>query len=328
MLSFRSFASLLAFFACSSVYGQTKAVTTPTKPATSQVQDSTHVRTMPKYPGGANAISKLLTEDIRYPKTALRDGIEGKVYYSFVVDSAGWVKDIRIKEGLRADLDAEALRVVSRLTAGRWQPGTQNGRPVSVLYTASLAFRLTDQTSAGADSLDVDGGKTLVLPLLSWAASQAQLPNDKGVIYGSCLQRLGFNSGGVGQYVRLINLTTHKAVRINVKPAFRSRQENDFYYALPPGRYALHSYEYNISKWYGVELHIESLRKPGAPTTTLSNTRYIFTVQPGQVQYVGTWDFTQPQQPAFTDDKAQLDSKAQSSFKHQNLADALVTLPK
>lgn len=328
MFSYRRFMAMLALLASTSAYGQMKSVGSLTQSDVSQAQDTAYVRTMPKYPGGANAISKLLTENIRYPRTALRDGVQGKVYFSFTVDSAGWVKDIRIKEGLRADLDAEALRVVSGLTAVRWQPGTQDGRPVAVSYTAPLTFKITGQPSTGADSLDIDGGKMLVLPLLTWSASQTQLPTDKGVIYGSCLQRLKFNSGGVGQYVRLINLTTHKAVRINVKPALRSRQENDFYYALPPGRYALHSYEYNISKWYGVEMHVESLRKPGAATATLADTRYVFTVQPGQVQYVGAWDFTQPQQPSFTDAKAQLDTKAQSSFKHQNLAEASITIPK
>jgi TonB family protein len=284
---------------------------------------------MPQYPGGANAILKVLTDDLRYPRTALRDGVQGKLYLSFVVDSAGWVKDIKIKEGLRADLDAEALRVANRLTAVRWKPGTQDGQPVAVSYTTPLTFRITDLPITGADSLETSGGKAFVFPLAAWPADKAYLPKDKGVIYGSCIPR-GSEDGGLGQYVRLINLTSHKAVRISVKTAFNSKQEAIFYYALPPGRYALHSYEY--SSRFGEQLHIESLRKPdAAPATaaaTVAHTRYIFTVQPGQVQYVGTWDFTQPKQPAFTDAKVRLDTKAQSSFKHQNLADATTTIPK
>ena len=59
------------------------------------------------------------------------------------------------------------------------------------------------------------------------------LPPDRGVVYGGCIQRLGSESGGFGQYVRLANLSTGKAVRIEVKPALRSRKQNAFCVARP-----------------------------------------------------------------------------------------------
>jgi len=48
--------------------------------------------------------------------------------------------------------------------------------------------------------------------------------------------------------VRLANLTTGKSVRIEVKPLLCSRKQNTFYWALPPGRYALHKHEFTSSK--------------------------------------------------------------------------------
>ncbi|GAA3955930.1 energy transducer TonB [Hymenobacter algoricola] len=284
---------------------------------------------MPVFPGGQPKLLALLTDSLRYPAQAWRDGVQGKVYLSFTVDPTGSVTDIFVKQGVRADLDAEALRNARRLTTVRWEPGTQNGRPVPVVYTMPLTFTLTPTTAPGPqpDSLDVDGGKASLLPVWSWAASQQQIPADKGVLYGSCVQRLGFSSGGFGQYARLVNLTTRQAFRINVKPAFRSRRENRFCVALPPGRYALHYYQYTASKWYGGEMHTEPLRKARSGPA-LADTRYLFTVLPGQVSYVGTWNFSQPGQPAFTNVKGQLDADAQPVYKHLKLAEAATALPR
>ena len=73
------------------------------------------------------------------------------------------------------------------------------------------------------------------------------------MIYGSCLQRLGSTSSfGSGEYVRLVNLTTHKSVSFSVKPPMKSRRDNAFSYALPAGRYALHLYVYPDKIWGGL----------------------------------------------------------------------------
>lgn len=176
------------------------------------------------------------------------------------------------------------------------------------------------------DSLDENPGPALVLPLLAWSGARQELPADKGVIYGNCLQRLGFSSGGLGQYVRLVNLDTHKAFRLNVKPAFRSRRENPFCYALPPGRYALHSYEFSVSKWYGAELHMEPLRKH-RNSPVLTRTRYVFEVTAGQLRYVGTWDFSQEFDPRFLDEKFTIDLEFTKAYPHLPLDKAPLTLP-
>ncbi|TYZ07571.1 energy transducer TonB [Hymenobacter lutimineralis] len=256
--------------------------------------------TMPVFPGGPKALFKLVTDSLRYPPTALRDGIQGKVLLAFVVDSTGHVTNITIKQGLRPDLDAEALRAAQRLQAVQWQPGTQNRRPVNVFFTVPVTFSI-DNISAGmpADSLDLFPGPALVLPSRSWSTNQGEIPAGKGVIYGHCLQRLGFSSGGLPQYVRLLNLTTGKFYRISVKPIVRTRPENEFCVALPPGRYVLQWYEYS----YGTE----ALRK--AARGALTDRRYSFTLQPGQLQYVGKWDFAQPNAPRFLSEKAVLDAR-------------------
>ncbi|UPL50025.1 hypothetical protein [Hymenobacter sublimis] len=178
------------------------------------------------------------------------------------------------------------------------------------------------------DSLDVNPGPMLVLPSASWGSAQKQLPADKGVIYGSCLQRLdGSRSGGLGQYVRVVNLETRKNFRLNVKPIVRTRRENPFCYALPPGHYALHSYEFSDSKWYGAQAFLESIRKP-RNSQTLANTRYVFEVKPGQLHYVGTWDLSQEFDPRFLDEKSTIDADFHKSYPHLPLNDAQTVLPR
>lgn len=290
--------------------------------ALAQSADTTRHRvgyqeTMPVFPGGPKALMKLVTDSLRYPPEALRDGIQGKVLLAFVVDSTGHVTKITVKQGLRADLDAEALRAAQRLRAVQWQPGTQNRRPVNVFFTVPLTFGI-NTTSAGApaDSLDLFPGPALVLPSRSWSTRQGKIPADKGVIYGHCLQRLGFSSGGLPQYVRLLNLTTGKFYRILVKPAVRSRSENEFCVALPPGRYALQWYEYS----YGTEALRKASRGP------LTDRRFTFTLLPGQLHYVGKWDFTQPNAPRFLSEKAVLDARL-GPDDQKLYQEAVTTLP-
>ncbi|SDX96961.1 hypothetical protein [Hymenobacter psychrophilus] len=172
------------------------------------------------------------------------------------------------------------------------------------------------------DSLDEHPGPLIVLPSASWGSSHKELPSDKGILYGSCVQRLGFSSGGIGQYVRIVNLDTRQYFRLNVKPIVRSRRENPFCYALPPGRYALINYEFAG----GLQLGTESIRKH-RNSQTLKRTRYLFTVLPGQLHYVGTWDFSQEFDPRFLDEKFTLDLVFQQKHPYLPLNQAIIVLP-
>lgn len=95
---------------------------------------------MPEYPGGAGALIRDLGSRVRYPPEALRKGITGKVYVRFVVDETGQVRDVAIMQGMGHGLDAETVRAVGLLQ--RFQPGTQNGKPVKVYYNAPVTFSI------------------------------------------------------------------------------------------------------------------------------------------------------------------------------------------
>ena len=336
----RIFLSTLLTGILASAQAQTTPVADSTLPKT-----YTYIERMPVFPGRELADSSrnsgqrfmhFLNEGLTFPPRALRDGVTGRVYFSFTVDSHGRTTNIKLVKGLRDDIDAAILRHAHRLDAIQWKPGTQNDRPVSVSFTVPISLNI--QHAPGKRGLSTDSlnapayNKAVVLPLNSWDTDRHILPSDQGIVYGSCVQRLGFNSGGLGQYVRLANLTTGKAVRIAVKPAMRSRKESAFCFALPPGRYALYKYEFSISRWYGPELHEEQLLKPVlnldlAAGPALSVTRFLFTVEAGSVSCVGAWDFSQENAPVFSADKARLDAELQPHFKNLSLRNALLRVP-
>jgi TonB family protein len=98
------------------------------------------VEEMPQFPGGDGAMFKFITEHIVYPESAKDNGIEGKVYAQFVVQSNGKITNINVLRGIDPSLDAEAVRVIKLFPA--WKPGKQNGKPVNVYYTVPIKFEL------------------------------------------------------------------------------------------------------------------------------------------------------------------------------------------
>ncbi len=98
------------------------------------------VEEMPEFPGGELALRKYIANAIKYPVIAQENGIQGKVYVTFVVDRDGGISNARVARGVDPSLDKEALRVVSTLP--KWKPGKQRGKPVRVSYTVPINFVL------------------------------------------------------------------------------------------------------------------------------------------------------------------------------------------
>ena len=111
---------------------------------------------MPEYPGGLSELMKFLSMNIRYPKTAQKAGVEGRVIAQFVVGKDGSVSNIKVVRHVNQELDAEAVRVIS--TMPNWKPGIKNGVPVRVRYTLPISFRLNKPAKSQeqpADSMAV-----------------------------------------------------------------------------------------------------------------------------------------------------------------------------
>lgn len=94
----------------------------------------------PEFPGGMEALTKYLSENIKYPEQAKKDKIQGKVYISFVVEKDGSVADAKVLRGIGGGCDEEALRVVNAMP--KWTPGKQRNTPVRVQFNLPVVFKL------------------------------------------------------------------------------------------------------------------------------------------------------------------------------------------
>lgn len=102
----------------------------------------TYVEQQPQPPGGMEGLMQYLSSHLQYPPEALRQGIEGKVFVSFVVSETGALEHVQVSRSVHPLLDVEAVRVFQAMPA--WTPGKQVGRPVRVAYTVPLTFRLPE----------------------------------------------------------------------------------------------------------------------------------------------------------------------------------------
>lgn len=93
----------------------------------------------PSFPGGDGAMYRFINRVRRYPSQAYRDGIEGRVLCSFVVNEDGTISHISVIKGVEASLDREAVRILTKMPT--WDAGMIDETPVPVYCILPIAFR-------------------------------------------------------------------------------------------------------------------------------------------------------------------------------------------
>jgi TonB family protein len=109
------------------------------------------VEQMPQFPGGPAALMEYLSKNVRYPEEAHKNGVQGRVIATFVVEKDGSITEARIARSVDNLLDAEALRVVNAMP--KWTPGMQKGEPVRVKYTIPITFKLQGDAKAKTENI-------------------------------------------------------------------------------------------------------------------------------------------------------------------------------
>ncbi|MEZ4910537.1 MAG: energy transducer TonB [Saprospiraceae bacterium] len=115
------------------------------------------VEQMPRFPGcddqgteeemvecSTTKLLRYIYEHIIYPEVAKSNRIEGQVVLQFVVDKNGIIRDTKIMRDIGggcAQVVEKAILDMNNLPE-RWTPGKQLGRPVKVLYTLPVKFKL------------------------------------------------------------------------------------------------------------------------------------------------------------------------------------------
>ncbi len=94
--------------------------------------------TMPVYPGGDAEMKKFITKNFKYSKLSAAEGT--KIIVQFTVDKDGSIKKPLILKGINAQLNKEALRVVSLMP--KFIPGKNNGKPVALLYNLPITLQV------------------------------------------------------------------------------------------------------------------------------------------------------------------------------------------
>jgi protein TonB len=99
------------------------------------------VEDMPKFKGGdINKFREWVQKRVRYPELAAENGIQGRVFITFVVETNGNVSNVTISRSVDQLLDEAAKEAV--MASPKWEPGMQRGRPVRVKYSIPIIFQL------------------------------------------------------------------------------------------------------------------------------------------------------------------------------------------
>lgn len=129
----------------------------PPPPAPVEEEIFKVVEQMPRFPGCEDKGTEKEKEDcaktkmleyiysnLKYPAIARENGVEGQVVLQFVVDRDGTITDTKVVRDIGAGCGEAASKVVEGMNnmGKKWLPGKQRGRPVRVLYTLPVKFKL------------------------------------------------------------------------------------------------------------------------------------------------------------------------------------------
>ena len=101
------------------------------------------VEKMPDYPYGEKELAGFIAHQLRYPKEARQQGIEGRILCSFIVAADGSIFNSEVVQGLHPQLDNEAVRVLSLMS--KWIPGENKGEKVNVKCLLPIDFAIDEE---------------------------------------------------------------------------------------------------------------------------------------------------------------------------------------
>ena len=98
------------------------------------------VEDLPQFPGGAAEFMKWLTKNLKYPVTAQKRKVKGRVVAQFVVNTDGSISDLELTEKLETSCDNEVLRVLRMMP--KWQAGMMNAKPCRTKVCIPVVFNM------------------------------------------------------------------------------------------------------------------------------------------------------------------------------------------
>ncbi len=103
---------------------------------------------IPKYPGGKEAFQEFIMKNLRYPKEALENRIEGAVFLKYRVNGLGKVVDVEVTHGIGHGCDEEAMRVLWLM---KFEKAKNRGVRVTATMRTRINFNLPKAASVQMD---------------------------------------------------------------------------------------------------------------------------------------------------------------------------------
>jgi len=100
-------------------------------------------RPIPVFKDSKMNFSTFIIENMKYPETAFRQNISGKVELSFIVETSGRISNIEILDPLGGGCSEEAIHLLKQI---KWRPGIKNEKAVRSFMTANLSFNLDENS--------------------------------------------------------------------------------------------------------------------------------------------------------------------------------------
>jgi len=98
------------------------------------------VERMPEFPGGLHALSRFMSKHLRVPEEIEEPGTRIKILVNFVVAQDGSLQSVLFKDSIPGAYEKEIRRVFMKMP--KWNPGSQNGKLVSVYYHLPIIFEI------------------------------------------------------------------------------------------------------------------------------------------------------------------------------------------
>ncbi len=127
--------------------GVTRRLNIPSTPVDSSniVYDynKTDKKPYPVFEEKGMKLATFITKNIRYPETAYRQNLSGKVSLQFVVELQGRVSNIKVLVPVGGGCTQEAIRLLQMI---RWMPGIKNNIAVRTFMNLDIEFKLPEDS--------------------------------------------------------------------------------------------------------------------------------------------------------------------------------------
>lgn len=96
-----------------------------------------------EFPGGQDSLKQFINKNLKYPKDCEKEGINGSVMISFVVNADGSLDNFNVLHSPDERLNKEVLRVIDLMP--KWKPALLENKPIKMKCTIPVTFRLPNK---------------------------------------------------------------------------------------------------------------------------------------------------------------------------------------